>query len=96
MKVSRSEKSSVCERFWKTAMLAAAIPKFTITSLYFAVRTSHQTYCAEYETAVLDEIDDLFSAKDQNLAVVLKSKSLTLRTSKGRKIKGRFVDQKQC
>jgi hypothetical protein len=25
--------------------------------LYFAVRTSDQTYCAEYETPVLDEID---------------------------------------
>lgn len=64
--------------------------------LYFAVRASHQTYCVEYETPVLDEIDDLFSAKYQNLAVVIKSKSFTLRTLKGRKIKGRFVDQKQC
>jgi hypothetical protein len=27
---------------------------------------------------------------------VLKNKSLTLRTPKGRKIKARFVDQKQC
>jgi hypothetical protein len=27
--------------------------------LYFAVRTSDQTYCAEYDTPVLDEIDDL-------------------------------------
>jgi hypothetical protein len=64
--------------------------------LYFAVRTSDQTYCAEYETPVLDEIDDLFSAKDQSVAIVLKSKSLTLRTPKGRKIKARFVDPKQC
>ena len=27
-------------------------------NLYFAVRTSDQTYCAEYETPVLDEIED--------------------------------------
>jgi hypothetical protein len=34
-------------------------------SLYFAVRTSDRTYCANYETPVLDEIDDLFSAKGE-------------------------------
>jgi hypothetical protein len=71
-------------------------PQIHYYLLYFAVRTSDQTYCAEYETPVLDEIDDLFSAKDQNVAVVLKGKSLTLRTPKGRKIKARFVDQNQC
>ncbi len=45
---------------------------------------------------MLDEIDDLFSEKDQSVAIVLKSKSLTLRTPKGRKERARFVDQKQC
>jgi hypothetical protein len=39
-------------------------PQIHYYLLYFAVRTSDQTYCAEYETPVLDEIDDLFSAKD--------------------------------
>ena len=34
---------------------------------------------------MLDEIDDLFSEKDQSVAIVLKSKSLTLRTPKGRR-----------
>ena len=71
-------------------------PQIHYYLLYFALRTSGQTYCAEYETPVLDEIDELFSAKDQSVAIVLKSKSLTLRTPKGRKIKARFVDQKQC
>lgn len=64
--------------------------------LYFAVRASEQTYCAEYETPVLDEIDDLFSAKDKNVEFVLKGKSLTLRTPKSRKLKARLVEQKQC
>jgi hypothetical protein len=50
--------------------------------LHFAVRASNQTYCAEYETPVLDEIDDLFSAKDKDVEFVLKGKSLTLRTPK--------------
>ena len=64
--------------------------------LYFAVRTSDQTYCAEYETPVLEEIDDLFSAKDKDLEIVLKGKSLTLRTPKGWKFKARIVEQEQC
>jgi hypothetical protein len=76
--------------------VGSRFPQIHYYLLYFAVRTSDQTYCAEYETPVLDEIDDLFSAKEQNVAVVLNSKSLTLRTPKGRKIKARLVDQKQC
>jgi hypothetical protein len=96
VKASRSERSSLCEKFWKIVILSAVIPKSTITGFTFVVRTSDKTYCAEYETPVLDEIDDLFSAKDKDVAVVLKGDSLTLRTPKGRKVKARFVDQKQC
>jgi hypothetical protein len=72
-------------------------PQMHYYLLYFAVRTSAQTYCAEYETPVLDEIDDLFSAKDKDVEFVLKGKSLTLRTPKGRrKLKAHLVEQKQC
>ena len=71
-------------------------PQIHYYLLYFAVRTSDQTYCAEYETPVLDEIDDLLSAKDKDVEVVLKGKSLTLRTPKGRKLKAHLVEQKQC
>ena len=71
-------------------------PQIHYSLLYLAVRTSDQTYCAEYETPVLDEIDDLFSAKDKDVEFVLKGKSLTLRTPKGRKLKARLVEQKQC
>jgi len=71
-------------------------PQIHYYLLYFAVRTSDQTYCAEYETPVLEEIDDLFSAKDKDVEIALKGKSLTLRTQKGRKLKARVVEQKQC
>jgi len=71
-------------------------PQMHYYRLYFAVSTSEQTYCAEYETPVLDEIDDLFSAKDKNVEFVLKGKSLTLRTPKSRKLKAHLVEQKQC
>ena len=71
-------------------------PQMHYYLLYFAVRTSDQTYCAEYETPVLDDIDGLFSAKDKDVEFVLKGKSLTLRTPKGRKVKAHLVEQKQC
>jgi hypothetical protein len=71
-------------------------PQIHYYLLYFAVRTSDQTYCAEYETPVLDEIDDLFSAKDKDVEFVLNGKNLTLRTSRGSKIKAHLVKQNQC
>jgi hypothetical protein len=71
-------------------------PQIHYYLLYFAVRTSDQTYCAEYGTPVLDEIDDLFSAKDTDVEFALKGKSLTLRTPKGRKFKAHLVKEKQC
>ena len=71
-------------------------PQIHYYLLYFAVRTSAQTYCAEFETPVLDEIDDLFSAKDKDVEFVLKGKSLALRTPKGRKLTAHLVEQRQC
>jgi hypothetical protein len=53
------------------------------------VRTSDPTYCAHYETPVLDEIDDLFSAKEKDVEVVLKGKSLTLTAPKVSEAQGR-------
>jgi len=64
--------------------------------LYFAVRVSGQTYCSEYETPVLDEIEDVFSAKDKDVEFVLKGKNLKLRTLQGRTIKAHLVEGKQC
>ena len=71
-------------------------PRIYYYLLYFAVRASDQTYCSEYETPVLDEIDDVFSAKDKAVEFVLKGKNLTLRTPHGRTVKAYLVDEKQC
>jgi hypothetical protein len=65
-------------------------PQIRYSLRRFAVRTSNHTHCAEYETPVLDEIDDLFSAKDKDVDVVLKGRSLTLRTPRGRKFKAKL------
>ena len=45
---------------------------------------------------MLDEVDDLFSAKDKDVEFVLRGNNLTLRTPRGRKIKAHLVDEKQC
>ena len=76
--------------------VSSRYPLIHYFTLYIAIRTSDRTYCAEYETPVLDEIDDLFYTKGKDVAIVLKGKNLTLRTPKGRKLKARLVKQTQC
>ena len=71
-------------------------PQIHYYMLYIAIRVSDQTYCSEYETPVLDEIDDVFSANGKDVEVVLKDKRITVRTPKGRKLKTRLVEAKQC
>ncbi len=71
-------------------------PRIHYYLLYFAVRVSDRTYCSEYETPVLEEIDDVFSAKDKDVEFVLRGKSLTLRTPGGRKLKAHLVESKRC
>ncbi len=71
-------------------------PQIHYYTVYFAIRVSDKTYCSEYETPVLDEVDDLFSAKDKDVEFGLKGNNLTLRTPRGRKIKAHLVDEKLC
>lgn len=71
-------------------------PQIHYYVLYISMRISDQTYCAEYETPVLDEIDDLFAARDKDVEIVVKGKSLKLSTPKGRKLKMHLVEAKQC
>ena len=80
----------------RTPYFASRYPQIHYYSLYFAVRVADQTYCSEYETPVLDEIDDLFSAKNKDVEIVLKGDTLTLKTPSGRKIKAHLVEAKQC
>jgi hypothetical protein len=80
----------------RTPYFFSRFPQIHYYLLYFAIRVSERTYCGEYDTPVLDEINDLFSAKDKDVEFALKGKSLTLRTPKGRKLKAHLVKQKQC
>jgi len=80
----------------RTPYFVSRFPQIHYYMLYFAIRVSERTYCGEYETPVLDEINDLLAAKDKDVEFVLKGKSLTLRTPKGRKLKAHLVEQKRC
>ncbi len=71
-------------------------PQIHYYMLYISLRISEQTYCSEYETPVLDEIEDVTSANGKSVEVVLKGKSIVIRTPKGRKLKAHLVDGKKC
>lgn len=64
--------------------------------LYISLRVSDQMYCTEYETPVLDEITDLTSAINQEVAIGVKGKSVLIRTPKGHKLKAHLVKGSQC
>lgn len=64
--------------------------------LYISLGISDQKYCTEYETPVLDEINELFSATNQNVQVVVKDKSIIIRTPKNLRLKTRVVNGSQC
>jgi hypothetical protein len=71
-------------------------PQIHYYNLYITLRVSNQTYCTEYETPVLDEIDDVTSATNQDLVVVMKGKTITIHTPKERKLKTRLMNENQC
>jgi len=71
-------------------------PQIHYYMLYISLRISDQTYCSEFETSVLDEIEDVTSATGKSVEVVLKGKSIAIRTPKGRKLKTHLVERKQC
>jgi hypothetical protein len=71
-------------------------PQIRYYLLQFAVRVSDKTYCGEYKTPVLEEIDDLYAAKGKDVHIVLKGKSLTVKTPKGRKLKTWVAEPKHC
>jgi hypothetical protein len=70
-------------------------PRIHYFLLYSTVRVSDQNVCAEYETPVLDEIDDLFSAMGKHVEVEFRGFNLTVRTPGGRKLKTHLVKATQ-
>jgi hypothetical protein len=73
-------------------------PRIRDFDVYFAVQLADQTYCADYETVVLDEIDDLMSCAGKDVGVMLDNnrKHLVVYTAHNRKLKARIVEGKNC
>jgi len=71
-------------------------PQIHYYILYISLRVSDRTYCTEYETPVLDEIADVTSMTGQDLSVYIKGRTITIHTTKGRKLKARLDDGNQC
>jgi hypothetical protein len=71
-------------------------PQVRYYLLYLTVRVSGKTYCAEYETPVTQEIDGLFAARDNDVAVVLSGKKLSVRTPNGKIVKALVSERNQC
>lgn len=71
-------------------------PQIHYYILYISLNISDRTQCTEYETPVLDEIEDISSAIGQNVNAKLKGKSIILRAPKGHKLKTQVVNRNQC
>lgn len=64
--------------------------------LYISLGVSDQRYCSEYETPVLEEIEDITSATGQNLQLDMKGGTVAIHTPKGRTLKARLAKGNQC
>jgi len=66
--------------------------------VFFSLRIGEQTYCGDYETVVVDEINDLRSSEGKDVEITLdKSKNkVILYTPQNRKLKARIVRASQC
>jgi len=71
-------------------------PQIHEYEIFFSLRISRQTYCVEYTTPILEEINDLQSAIGHDVGVVLKKKSMTARIPPGRKIRALLVKVRYC
>jgi hypothetical protein len=68
-------------------------PYYTID---LCVLLTGQTYCAGYETPVLDEVRELLAAKGQNIQIDLNGKKILLILPTGRRLKAELVKSSQC
>jgi hypothetical protein len=62
----------------------------------FALRVSANSYCVDYETPVLDEVQDLRSANGKEVKIEMHGKKLAVVLPTGRRIKAELVKQTQC
>ena len=66
--------------------------------VYFSLRTRQKSYCVDYETVILDEIQNLVisEGKDLDIRLDVSKNKITLYTPQGRKLKARIVHPNLC
>lgn len=62
----------------------------------FALQVSANNYCVDYETPILDEVQDLRSANGKEVRVEMRGKKLAVVLPSGRRIKAELVKQTEC
>lgn len=66
--------------------------------VFFSLRIGQQTYCGDYETVVLDEINDLASSQGKDVEITLNQskRRVTLYMPQNRRLKARIVSASHC
>jgi hypothetical protein len=82
----------------ETILSATRYSRIHDFDVYFSLRTGQETYCLDYETVVLDEVQHLASSEGKDLDVSLNAKrnKVILYTPWHRKLNARIVAANLC
>jgi hypothetical protein len=62
----------------------------------FTLRMDGHSYCIDYDTIVMQEVDDLRAAYQKEVQVDMQGKRLIIVLPSGRKIRAQLADSTQC
>ncbi len=62
----------------------------------FTLRMDEHSYCIDYDTIVMQEVDDLRAAYQKEVQVDMQGKRLVIILPSGRKIRAQLADSTQC
>src|SRR5271168_2566153 len=77
----------------------ALVSRYSSTHVFtldFTVRVAGHSYCVDYETIVLDEVNDLRAADQKDVQVDMQGKHMIVILPSGRRIKAQTADATQC
>jgi hypothetical protein len=77
----------------------ALVSRYSSTHVFtmdFTVRVAGHSYCVDYETIVLDEVNDLRASDQKDVQVDMQGKHMIVILPSGRRIKAQTADATQC
>jgi hypothetical protein len=69
------------------------VARFTLD---VAFRIDGQSYCTDYETPVLDEVQELVAANGRDVKVEIRGRKITIILPSGRRIRTEMARETQC